>query len=152
MDSPTPPLPPAPLSTPTRSRSKLWLIIIIIVIIIGLGLWFWLKPNDKNPSTTTTEQQAIKQAFKATQEKDRIANLVGIHLLLEKYRLEHNVYPNQLSDLTDIKGYAPGVAKMIAEAKLDNGQPAYTYTKSGDRYQLCAHKISGAPQCEEPKG
>jgi Tfp pilus assembly protein PilO len=150
MDSPTPP-PPAPLSTPSRPKGKLWLIIIIIAVIIGLGLWFWLKPNDENPSTTTTEQQAIEQIFKATQEKDRISNLVGIHLLLEKYRLEHKSYPNQLSDLTDIKGYAPGVAKMIAEAKLDNGQPAYTYTKSTDSYQLCANKISGTPQCEGPK-
>jgi type II secretory pathway pseudopilin PulG len=136
---------------PKRSI-KPWLVTLLVIAIIGLVLWFFLqKKQGGQQGENTAEQQAAAQAFEESKAQQRLANLEGIHLLITKYKNEHGSYPNQLSDLTDIKGYAPGVAKMISETKLDNGQPAYTYTKTDASYSLCANKVNAEPTCEGPK-
>jgi hypothetical protein len=143
---------PQPQPRPPRHRVALIVGIIIILIIAAFVVWrLRQETTPGEPNQPTAEEQAAAQAFEESKVQQRLANLEGIHLLIEKYKKEHGNYPAQLADLADIKGYAPGVAKMISETKLDNGQPAYTYTLSNGSYQLCANRTDGEPKCEGPK-
>ncbi len=161
MDSALPPLQPTPtLPRPRRSRVG-WIIAAIIIILVAAAafvLWRKNQPSccglDTRFPLTPEEQaalQAATAAFEESKAQQRLANLAGIHLLISKYREEHGSYPNVLSDLTDIKGYAPGVARMVSETKLADGRPAYTYTVANGSYQLCANQKDADAKCEGPK-
>lgn len=153
MDSITPPLQPTPVA-PRRSRLPL-IIGLAIAVAAAIILAWWLRRGPAPAQQTQEEaaaQQAALVAFEKSKDEQRLANLEGIHLLIEKYRQEHGGYPQQLADLTDIRGYAPAVAKMVAESKLANGQPAYSYTLADGSYQLCANRVDAEPKCEGPKG
>lgn len=152
MDSTLPPLQPTPVA-PRRSRLPLMISLIVLVAIAVLLAW-WLLPRGSKPGQTPEDlaaQQAAQAAFEESRAQQRLANLEGIHLLIAKYQQEHGSYPQQLADLANIKGYAPGVARMVSETKLDNGQPAYAYTPADGSYQLCANQVDAEPKCEGPK-
>lgn len=153
MDSTLPPLQPTPIQ-PRRSRLPLIIGVVVLLAVAVLLAW-WMR-RDAGPAQQPPEdlaaQQAAQAAFEESKAQQRLANLEGIHLLISKYQDEHGTYPSQLSDLTDIKGYAPGVAKMISESKLDDGRPAYTYAAANGSYQLCANQKAAEPRCEGPKG
>lgn len=144
-----------PPTMPHQPPPRRWLLIVIgliIIAIIAIGWFIWwqprLIPSNQPP---TPEQLAAQEITKKSADTERIGNLVAIHLLLTKYQTEHGQYPDQLNQLSDIKGYAPNTAKLIAEAKLENGQNAYSYTKLDKSYELCANQLTGEPKCEGPK-
>ncbi len=149
MDSTLPPLQPTPVQ-PRRSKLPIIIGVVVLLAVAALLVW-WIRRDDgptQQPPEDLAAQQAAQEAFEASKQQQRLANLEGIHLLITKYRDEHGAYPSQLADLTDIKGYAPGVAKMISETKLDDGRPAYTYTVADSSYQLCANQKAAEPKCE----
>lgn len=137
-----------------------WIIAAIVVLLAAAAFVLWRRNQpaccglDTRFPLTPEEQAALQAAtvaFEESKARQRLANLEGIHLLIAKYKDEHGTYPSQLSDLTNIRGYAPGVAKMISESKLDDGRPAYTYTLSDGTYQLCANQKASDAKCEGPK-
>lgn len=149
------PKPSTPVNLPpaTHKFPLKWLLIVVVLIIIGavVVVVLWrpkLLPVNQPP---TPQQLAAKELAKKSADTERVGNLVAIHLLLTKYQKEYGQYPDQLSRLSDIKGYAPSAAKLIAEAKLENGQSAYSYKKLDKSYELCANQIIGEPKCEGPK-
>lgn len=157
MDSVTAPSPIRPQTLPDaqlplKPKRRWWLMILIAIIIIGLGIIVWLTTtiNPVNKEVATQKDTAKKHLVLA-QDKESVGNLSAIHILLAKYLEQHNSYPNQLADLKDIKGYDPKAATTIANAKLSNNQPVYTYKKTDNSYQLCANQLNGQPQCEGPK-
>lgn len=151
---PKPSSTPANLPPATRNFPlKRWILIVIALIIIGVVVVvvLWrpkLLPVNQSP---TPEQLAAQELAKKSADAERTGNLVAIHLLLAKYQQQHGQYPDQLNQLSDIKGYAPSAAQLIAEAKLENGQPAYSYKKLDKGYELCANQITDVPKCEGPK-
>ena len=147
-------LPPQPTAQPRPPHHRVALIVGIIIILLIAAFVVWRlqqATTPGEPSQPTAEEQAATQAFEESKAQQRLANLEGIHLLIGKYKKEHGNYPAQLADLADIKGYAPGMAKMISETKLDNGQPVYTFTVTDGSYQLCANQVDKESTCEGPK-
>lgn len=150
MEQPVPGIPSQP------QRRAPWKAIGLIVLLLAVAAAAYLlltrraAPPAGQPQPGPAATGTAEANLQAAQNVERERNLAAIHDLIAAYRGQLNAYPERLEDLLNykVRGKTTTFATRVVEAKLEGGAAAYTYTRQGDSYQLCAQQVGTQPKCE----